>query len=244
MIYNNVNFSENAGAIEFCYSSPAGTALGNSEVYVDSLDNKVGEVVLTNNAASWQEYGSLTAKLDKEISAGSHTVYIKYVTTGDSYYVANVDYFKFVKASELETEAPTEEETTVTRIEGGIEINGYQISATAEGMRTIYSVDSEIDGKTVVSSGIVYSLADYAEESELYVGSSSEYVCSFASTSSGVTSIIFADSDLATSYAMTMKFAANTAEEFNAKWRICAYAELSMEHMYTQTSKNIHLCNS
>lgn len=129
---------------------------------------------------------------------------------------------------ETTTEEPTTEvETTKKTIEGGIEINGYQISATAKGMRTVYSVDSEIDGKDVVSSGVVYSLADYAEASELYVGSSSEYVKSYESTSAGVSGVLFSDSDIATSYAMTMLFATKAPAEYNANWRICAYAKLS-----------------
>lgn len=134
------------------------------------------------------------------------------------------------------TEEPsTEETTTVTRIEGGIEINGYQVSATAQGMRTIYSVDSEIEGKAVTSSGIVYSLAQYAEISDLYVGSTSEYVRSYVSTSAGVSKKNFSDSDIATSYAMTMKFATKEAAEYSAKWRIRAYAQLDDgTYVYTE----------
>ena len=238
MTYSNVNFSENAKAITMCYSSPTGTANGNAEIYVDSLDNKVGTINLANNASSWQEYGVITAKLDNEITAGSHTIYVKYVTTGSEYYVANVDYFKFVKASEYEEETTTEEVTTNPNItiSDGIEINGYQISATAEGMRSVYSVEDTIDGKDVVSSGIVYSLSDYASEDELYVGSTSEYVKSFESTST-VCSHNFSGSDTATSYAMTMKFSAKSAEEFNANWRIRAYAELSDgTYVYTNSA--------
>lgn len=240
MTYENVNFNENASAIEFCYSSPTGTALGNAEIYVDDFDNKVGTIVLTNNASSWQEYGNVTANLDSKISAGSHIVYVKYVTTGDCYYVANVDYFKFIKESDIVTEEPTTEEPTtekmtaqeettktINTINGGIEINGYQISATTKGMRVVYSVDSEINGKEVVSSGLIYSLADYVDASELYVGSSSYYVRSYESTSAGKSDRVFSDSDIATSYAMTMKFAAGTAPEYSDIWRIRAYAKLS-----------------
>jgi len=93
-------------------------------------------------------------------------------------------------------------------------------------MRTVYSVDSTIDGKEVISSGMVYSLADYATESELYIGSASEYVASFESTEEGKAATCFSDSDIATSYAMTMRFATSEPSEFNAKWRICAYAQL------------------
>ena len=94
-------------------------------------------------------------------------------------------------------------------------------------MRTVYSVDSAIDGKDVVSSGIIYSLADYVAKEEMYVGSSHNYVRNFASTSEGVCQSSFSESDIATSYAMTMKFGAGTASEYSANWRIRAYAELS-----------------
>lgn len=137
------------------------------------------------------------------------------------------------------TEQPTtQEETTTasTTIDGGIEINGYQVSATVGGMRTIYSVDSQINGKDVVSSGIIYSLADYVDASELYVGSTNYYVRSYESTLAGVTDMSFSDSDMATSYAMTMQFGPGTASEFSAVWRIRAYAKLSDgTYVYTNT---------
>lgn len=134
-----------------------------------------------------------------------------------------------VTTVEVTTEAPTEEETTtvVKAIEGGIEINGYQISATAKGMRTVYSVDSTIDGKEVVSSGVIYSLSKYATEEELFVGSPSGYVRSFESTEAGKAGTVFSESDIAESYAMTMKFATKESAEYNESWRVCAYAKLS-----------------
>lgn len=109
----------------------------------------------------------------------------------------------------------------------GIEINGYQISAISKGMRTVYSVDSTIDGKEVLSSGIVYSLSQFANESELYVGSDSKYVRSYESTPNGKISISLVNFPSYSSYAMTMKFSTYSADEYNAKWRIRAYAKLS-----------------
>lgn len=113
-------------------------------------------------------------------------------------------------------------ESTIT-----VEINGYQISATAEGMRTIYSVESTINGSEVVEKGMVYSLADYASESEIYVGSESEYVRSYQATEAGKMSANVSASATATSYAMTMKFAAGTAAEFSTRYRVRAYAKLA-----------------
>lgn len=112
-------------------------------------------------------------------------------------------------------------------IEDGIEINGYQISSTAEGMRTVYSVESTINNMAVVSVGMVYSLADYATENDLYVGSNNNYVRSYEATNNGVCSVNYSVSETATSYAMTMKFGPKTANEFNANWRVRAYAKLS-----------------
>lgn len=108
-----------------------------------------------------------------------------------------------------------------------VEINGYQVNANVGGMRAVYSVESSIDGKEVKEVGMVYSLADYAEESDMYVGSDSEYVRSYAATEKGKMPVNLSTSDTATSYAMTMRFAPKTAAEFNAKWRIRAYAKLS-----------------
>lgn len=143
-------------------------------------------------------------------------------------YTGNTSYVIIKELNIMGYEVLTKEPPKVTNtIDGGIEVNGYQISATVGGFRTVYSVDSEIDGKKVVSSGIIYSLADYVGESELYVGSTNYYVHSYESTSAGISDTLFADSDIATSYAMTMKFATKEAAEYNANWRIRAYAKLS-----------------
>lgn len=134
------------------------------------------------------------------------------------------------------TTAVKEPETTTKTIDGGIEINGYQISATAKGMRTVYSVDSKINEKDVISSGVIYSLVGYAQDSDMYVGSTSTYVKSFQSTPAGVCARNFADSDISTSYTMTMKFATGEALEYMQQFKIRAYALLSDgTYVYTDT---------
>ncbi|MBE5958898.1 MAG: hypothetical protein E7254_08585 [Lachnospiraceae bacterium] len=111
-------------------------------------------------------------------------------------------------------------------VSDGIEINGYQISPISEGMRTVYSVADEIDGKAVVSSGIVYSLSDYAKASELYVGSDNDTVVSFESTQAGRLSRNYSKTGKTSSFAMTMLFATKNPAEYTANWRIRAYAKL------------------
>ena len=103
-------------------------------------------------------------------------------------------------------------------------INGYQISATAKGMRTVYSVANSIDGKSVVSSGLLYSLSDYADFNELTVGSDNTEVYSYASTAAGkLENAVGLDK----SYAMTMTFASNNPKEYTTGWIIRAWAQLS-----------------
>ena len=217
MRYDHVQFSEPAGAISFKYSSPTSVAKGNVEIYVDSLEHLVGTVVLENNASNWSQYDELGGNLDQEISTGEHTIFVKYITTGSEYYVANVDYFQFIPSSAM-----------VQTIEGGIEINGYQVNTQHEGMRTIYSVDSSIDGKEVVASGLIYSISEDAGENDLVVGSTNPLIKNFdAIESKAKLDYVKSDSDIASSYAMTMKFVKQKPLEWTITWKVRAYAKLS-----------------
>ena len=59
---------------------------------------------------------------------------------------------------------------------------------------------------------------------------------SFESTSVGKLDTPYSQSDNTTSYAMTMKFATKNPDEYNAGWRIRAYAKLSDgEYVYSDT---------
>ncbi|MCR5704151.1 MAG: hypothetical protein K6G85_05970 [Eubacterium sp.] len=125
-------------------------------------------------------------------------------------------------------EPSTEEPTTSTVEEGGVEINGYQVSNTVGGMRTVYTVSNKINGKNVVEKGMVYGIGTYTNESEMYVGNTSRYVASFAANGDGVLTKNYSKTlTSATSYAMTMKFAVGNAKEFTTKWYVRAYAKLS-----------------
>lgn len=122
-----------------------------------------------------------------------------------------------------------------------VEINGYQISTTLEGFRTVYSVESSIDGKDVVECGLVYALSDYVTEDELYVGRESDYIMSYAGTSeNGQCEYNFSDFETATSYAMTMLFAEKTDVEFKTKYSIRAYALIADgTYMYSDVTSYI-----
>jgi len=219
--YDNVSFDANVKGINICYSSPVDVASGYAQICINSIDNVVGVIELPNNGTQWANYSEIIAEFNEEITAGTYSVYVKFVATNAASYVANVDYFNFVESSEFE------EETTTKYIEGGIEINGCQISTYTEGMRLVYSVEKEIEGKEVLSSGVVYSLIDYAISDDLIVDSQDYYVADFESSEEGRFEKTYSESDNAISYAMTMRFSHKTPSEFNAKWKARAFAKLS-----------------
>lgn len=105
-----------------------------------------------------------------------------------------------------------------------VEINGYKISATAEGFRTIYSV-SDPTGE-VTDCGLVYGLEGYASETEIVVGSSNDYVYDYEATEVGKMDISYSSHENATSYAMTMKLIEHK-DLFGTNMMIRAYAKLS-----------------
>lgn len=213
------------------------------QVVTNPLDNVIGVVWGQNDeqVALGQKYNVYVDDILKlesvgcayyditGISAGEHTVKITAVL-GEKETVGIVE-----NVSVTGKQNPEETTTPDITIKDGIEINGYQISAANGGMRTVYSVDSQINGKDVVSSGMIYSLADYAEEQDMYVGSENKYVKSFESTQQGKLSESISDSDVASSYAMTVQFTSKNPAEYTDKWRVKAYAELSDgTYVYTE----------
>ena len=112
-------------------------------------------------------------------------------------------------------------------LEYGIELNGFQISNSVGGLRTVYSVESFIDNKEVTEVGLVYGIGDARVQQEMFVESENENVAAFKATPVGKISTNFSDSPSAQSYAMTMKFAVGNAKEFSEKMYVCAYAKLS-----------------
>ncbi len=118
------------------------------------------------------------------------------------------------------------------KIKNGIEINGFQLNSCVGGIegnggiRTVYSVEPEIEGKSVVNSGLIYSLEGLAPKEEMYVGSQEEYVKSYLSTNTGKLSANMSDSYTATSYAMTMIFVNKSPIEYTDTFNIRAFAEL------------------
>lgn len=105
-----------------------------------------------------------------------------------------------------------------------LEINGFQISTTLEGFRTVYSI-SDPESK-IVNCGLVYGLADYISESDMVVNSNNSIVYDYASTEKGKTGVCYSKLSDAVSYAMTMKLLKN-ADFYNMKIMVRAYARLN-----------------
>lgn len=108
-----------------------------------------------------------------------------------------------------------------------IEINGYQISTTLGGFRTVYSVydpDNEVS-----EVGLVYGLGGYASESDMVVDSQSKYVFDYKGTDEigRMDNFTFGDNPDATSYAMTMTFGDAPSSFFSEKMMVRAYAKLA-----------------
>ncbi|MCR5836822.1 MAG: hypothetical protein K6G88_09980 [Lachnospiraceae bacterium] len=108
----------------------------------------------------------------------------------------------------------------------GIELNGFQISNVNKGFRTVYSIDSSIDGKAVKSSGVIYSI-NGVDDSQILYNSTNQDVKSIKSTTSGKLQTNYSTIGTKQSYAMTMKFGNANSTLFTTKYKVRAYAVLS-----------------
>ena len=95
-----------------------------------------------------------------------------------------------------------------------------------------------INGKNVVSSGLVYGLRGYAAEADMYVGSANAYVNNYASTNNGkMPAGAVSSSAGVSSYAMTMRFGGQNANAYTAMYMVRVYAKLSDgSYVYTDVS--------
>lgn len=103
-----------------------------------------------------------------------------------------------------------------------IEISGYQISYTYEGYRTLYSIDDPED--EIESVGMIYGMEQTCEIENMVIDG--EGVYAYEATDKGKSLLNLLGKDTSTTYAMTMKFAAKTAEYYCSKIYVRAYAKL------------------
>ena len=142
------------------------------------------------------------------ISGGTHTVKITAVL------------------NDIESNGVTGDVTVAEKAElkAAVELNGFQISTTVEGYRTLYSV-SDPNGE-VTSVGLVYGLADYASESDMVINSANDKVFDYVATEAGKMSETVSELESATSYTMTMRYGTVNTDFLSADVSVRAYAVL------------------
>lgn len=125
-----------------------------------------------------------------------------------------------------------------------VRIEGFQISATLGGIRTVGSVEKTICGKKVEKWGLIYGVDSVDEtkfdikDSDMVVGSNKMYVKSFLSTTLGTAAVSMGDSETATYFVRTITFGPYSKKELNAKYRVRAFAVLENgDYVY---SREIH----
>ena len=95
------------------------------------------------------------------------------------------------------------------------------------------AVEPTVNGKTVEKHGLVYALTQVGgtdtgvKDSDMKIGSESYYVASFESTDKGSIDLVLGTSKTAQYYVMTTLFEAKNVQEFSAKYKVRAYAQLS-----------------
>lgn len=138
--------------------------------------------------------------------------------------------------TEKESESKTEEQTTATtdKHAATVDIDGFQISTTYEGFRTVYTV---ADPKNeVTEAGLIYGVDDYSEDSDMVIGSSNANVYSYVATEDGKVNI-GRNNNTTQSYAMIMKFIKN-AKFYSSKLCVRAYIKLNDgTYVYSNISK-------
>lgn len=124
-------------------------------------------------------------------------------------------------------------------ISDDVKIEGFQISHTIGGLRTISSVEPEINGKEVVEYGNIYAIIrDGVVANDMYIGSKSNYVAHYVATEKGILNDKVSDSQTAVNYVRTMSNNGSTSEAFSQNYMIRAYARLSDgSYVYSSVAK-------
>lgn len=199
----NIKVQE-AGSYTLALKLAAGAEQYNAKNIIVKIDDETVATVPVQASSDWTTFIDHTATVS---FAQAGTYKLSLVADRGACNIAD-----FVVTKEEEKQPAT------------IDINGYQISTTVEGFRTVYTVDDPSD--EVESVGLVYGYAAFASEEDMLIGSTNPMVNDYAGTNKGLSSVSFGNTDTSSSYVMTMKFGVKSAEFFNAKLYVRAYAKL------------------
>lgn len=171
-------------------------------------------------------------------AGGTATIKIKYEKAAEPETTTEEPTTKEVTTEETTTEEPTTKEVTTkepTTVDPKtlVSVQGYQISTKNEGYRVVCAVEPEINGKKVVSYGIVYSIRNLygtipttVTDEDMVVDSKDPYVASYQANGDAVLSGKYGDSSTATYFAQTMTFGKKNTKAFNTVYGTRAYALL------------------
>lgn len=109
-----------------------------------------------------------------------------------------------------------------------VNVQGFQISSVLKGIRTVSTVEPQIDGMEVTEFGNVYGVDENGvSEDDMYVGSESKYISTVKATENGIINKQYSSSETAVNYVMTMCDNGTTVAAYTRKYYVRAYAKLS-----------------
>lgn len=225
--YDSVYFNGTASKLEINYAAQNSDAGGYAEIY---LDDKAGEPIATVDLPvtgnNWNAYKSVTANLDTK-ATGLHNLYIVFKNDGGHTYVANVDWIEF-NVDGLDVS-----------ISDKINIEGFQISNVLRGIRTVSSVEPEINGQKVTEFGNIYAIVrGDVTTKDMIIGSENPNVKAYKATDQGIVKENFSDSKTAINFVRTMTDNGTTSEAFTQNYMIRGYAKLEDgSYVYSQACR-------
>ncbi|MCR5736146.1 MAG: carbohydrate-binding protein [Eubacterium sp.] len=213
-----------AGKYTVTLKLAAGNAQYNAKNMLVKMNNETVATVPIQASTDWNTFLDHTAELN---FAAKGEYKISLVSDSGACNVTDFTIAKKVQETTTEatteepTEAPTKEPTTQpVQTKASVAINGCQINASAEGFRVVYSVNDP--DQEVVRAGLIYGLADYAADNDLYVGSTVKSVYTYEANDSAKLKKSYG---IGQSYAMTMTNIKN-ANFYHAQISVRAYIQL------------------
>lgn len=176
----------------------------------------------------YNEYSEAVTEKITVSTTGTHTIKVTanlngYETDGAATEV-NVENIAETTTNVTEvTTSITETTTEEVVVTNSVVIEGFQISATNKGLRTVYTVSNTEDN--VVEAGLIYGLGSKTNDSEMVAGSDNSYVYMYKATSAGISPVTYGNLDNSTSYIMTMKFGNVITEFYSSDLKVRAYAK-------------------
>lgn len=213
--YDSVYFNGTAKNVTFNYAGQSSDAGGYAEIYLDDRAGApVATIELPTTGNDWSNYQTVEATLNTTVT-GLHNVYVVFENDDTHTYVANVDWIEFDSNS-----------ADVTVVDE-VKVEGFQISYVLEGLRTVLSVEPEINGQKVLEFGNIYALVrDDVTTADMVIGSESPYVAAYTATEKGILDRNYSESDTAINYVMTMTNNGATVEALQQNYMIRGYAKL------------------